>query len=329
MLGLIFLSAMAVLFGFVFGQAFTWLAQRFRWQGRVCVRTSYGGVQRNCTEQGGLIVALALAGGLSPHAMMGTLPASAPLGVVVLAVLGRFFYLRTSSLSHYAEQRILFVGAILFFLLVPDRSFLMAIMSVVALAHLAKEVAGADLVPGIPAALFAPGLLSAGALLVILHDTPEGLFGLVAAGALIAVQKWHRFPPQLILGPLGVALLVAINLAMGGLLLAHGNVLAFLILWSFTLLGAVFDLFVHPGGTTIDPFEKARLRGEPEAGLAFAAGSLACANVVVLWSVLRSGPVLQMVAAAFCFMLVYQFRRFLVRGKTVDAVRPPWHRDIS
>ena len=329
MMGLALLCALSVLFGLFAGWACGPLSLVLMRWGRIARRVSYGGVERHCARDGGALLILALVLGLAPLALIGVLPWSALLGLLGAGIACLCAGAMSPSRRSRVRGILLRLSALLVLLVAPDGALLPALLLMVLGARLAAQIAGADCVPGVPAALTGPPVMAAGALLVLLQDRPEGLVALVLAGALVALQRWHRFPPRLVLGTGGACVLALALLATGWALMAAGNLWAVLLLGSFFVADLAHDIAAWREAPAEPPFEKARLRGEPEHGLAVATGTLACANVVMLCAVLRSGQPVQAAMAAFGLMLAFQFRRFLARGRVVAALRPPWHRDAD
>lgn len=315
MVGTVILCAMAALFGFVFGKAFAPLSQLMRRFGFVTVRTSYGGVERLCSAHGGMIVVLAAAAAMVPFALINVISARLPTMLLLFVSLSclvncfaRYFPAIIAAWKGFLRNRWLPV-ALLF--VMPDQAVLITAVILIAIEQILRQALGTDLVPGVPAAVFAPIWISGSALLVLFHARMEALFGLGAAGALIAIQKMHRFPPQLALGRAGAVLVACLTLLIGSLLIAEGEMFAVIILGSFLIVDTVGHC-LQPGSLRA-PFEVARLRGEPETGLSVAIGSLAVANGVMFWSAFCSDVSIQMAVTIASLVLATYFRCFLVR----------------
>lgn len=275
-------------------------------------RISYGGVTRACMPVGGVILAFAF------------VCFSIPLGILgMVQMAGSTLFLTGFALGFVNVPHILRGG--LFLLLVcavPDA--LGAGLGAVLSPILKRQLTEADLVPGIPAALFAPALLGGGAFLVIVHGDQSGLLGLNIGGAMAALHPLHRFPPRLTLGGSGVAVVAGATGFLVWHFLQHGSGLALLLLWSFVWAELAMRLW-HGRVSDVPPFECARLRGEPEAGLTLATFSLNLAGVVLLWTVSRQPFAMQIGAIGAILALQLQFCAFLTRQevKRSHSAEPP------
>lgn len=302
------LCAVALLFGFVTAQALMPLALRLPW--RRVERISYGGVSRFVPASGGFIAVLSVAAALLPFVLMKFVSVGISLTALSFCAARRM------------RKRMMFNPLLISFLVLDWHFIAAAIVLLLFIVVLTRQVEDADQVPGIPAALYAPPLAAGSCLLVIAYDQLNALVGLATVGALIGIQPQHRFPPRLALGGVGVRLLVAENILMIMLLISAHDVLAVVMVWSVPLVDAYWRM-VAPSRAS--PFESARLRGEPEAGLVMATAALSFANVVAMLSVRDNSMPVQLGAVAISLVLAVQFRRFLTRGRTHQSMRSPWH----
>lgn len=287
-------------------------------------RLSYGGVLRHCTPVGGLILAGAMAVGmaaLAPIAFAGW-----PFSVLILALAGTGAAMegKTLPLLRPARRAIL----ILCLAVLPGPAWALACAVCLAAPLLHWQIANADLVAGIPAALYAPPLAGAGVLLVFDLQADAGVAALIAAGALAAVHAHHRFPPRLVLGGGGVLVLIFVNLWIAAVTFDRCGWFAVLVLWALPLTAAGFCLAVLRMGGMAGAFEKARQRGEPEPGLALATASLSVANTVLVWTLWHAHEAMKLSAVAVSCFLAYQFCRFLDRGVAREPMRPPWSESV-
>lgn len=265
---------------------------------------SYGGVTRYCPSSGGLLLMMAVACGVLPLSVFDL----QCLGLAALVMAVAVFAMvreRAATLLTRRGARIVLIGLAL---VVSDR--VLVFLPLIALACERGWIAleAQDRVAGIPAALYAPPLAGAGVLLVADGMNWAGLFGLVTAGGLLGVHALHRFPPQLVCGRSGLLILAVMQAIMLAGLIEAGAWLAVGMLWSFPLVGLVHGVLRPSNG-----FEIARRRGEPETGLACAAGSLACANAVLVWATLAQPLGIRFAAFGLSLFLAWHFHRFLVR----------------
>lgn len=306
---LLLLLLVAMLFGFVVAQALTPVCLRLTV--RRVARISYGGVWRIIPDHGGLILALSTAIALLPLVAVKLVSGSLPIATMALCFFRR------------PRRIVLLLILALLFLSVPNRD-LLALAVIMGLgAVLRVQAAAADQVPGIFVALHAAPLAGASAVLLMEFDHIEALVGSVVAGALLAVHRWHRFPPRLAFGAIGMNLLVPLNVAIMGALMIEGDTLALIMGWSFPIIDAICRM-LRPFARA--PFENARLRGEPETGLALATGALSSASVIAMLAVRNNHGAVQIGAAIISIMMAWQFRRFLMRSQQVHPARAPWHR---
>ena len=306
MSGSLLFCAFAALIGWVLAKIAAHFAMSSKRRYATVQRVSYGGVTRACMPVGGVILAVAMA---SFWASVGV------LGKVQLA--GTILFIMGFALGCLSVSRGLLGGLLLLLsCTVPDP--VGAAVGALLAPVLKRQAHGADLVPGIPGALFAPALLGGGAFLVLVHGDQGGLLALSAGGALAGLQPWHRFPPRLTLGPCGVAVLAGATGLLIWQFLQHGFWLALLLLWSFVWVEAAARCW-RGRAWAIPPFECARLRGEPEIGLTLASLSLSLAGVVLLWTVFRQPLAVQIMAIVAILALQLQFCAFLTR----DGVSRP------
>ena len=309
------LSALALIMGFV-------VADRVSACAAYCVsvsasvpRLSYGGVLRHCAPYGGAVLILTLCFGLGLFTLLGFVPSAwfyAAIIASAVVIMGSCF----PGVVCVAGLR---VGAFTGFFILPFSLWLSFAVLIILLFYLVSFTQEADLVPGVPAALFTPIWLAAGSLLIVVHHNAIGLISLVMAGALWAVQMRHRFPPRWVLGPIGCVMIAGFTLVIAAALFHHGQVWALLILSPYFLADGVCSL--RRGAPA---FEQARLRGEPERGLASASLALSCAHLVVLWTLHEQVLVMQALALSVSFILSLHFRLFLVKRPAHAPLRPPW-----
>lgn len=284
----------------------------FKLRGATVQRVSYGGVTRACVPVGGVILAIAMACFWTSVGVLGKVQLAEPL----LFMIG--FALGCLSVSRGLGGGLLLMLSCT----VPDP--VGAAVGGLLAPVLKRPAYGADLVPGIPGALFAPALLGGGAFLVLVYGDQSGLLALSAGSALASLQPWHRFPPRLTLGPSGVAVLAGATGLLIWQFLQHGSGLALLLLWSFVWAEAAAR-FWRGRAWSMPPFECARLRGEPETGLTLASLSLSLAGVVLLWTVFRQPLAVQIAAIVAILALQLQFCAFLTRdgGSRPRLAEPP------
>ena len=302
------LCAVALLFGFVTAQVLMLPALRLPWP-RV-ERISYGGVRRLVPASGGTIAALSVAGALLPFVLMKLVSVGLSLIALLLCI------------DRSMRSRMKFYALLTLCLVLEVHCIAVAVALLLFGVVLARQVDDADQVPGIPVALYGPALASGSGLLVIAYHQFNALVGFAMVGALLGIQPQHRFPPRLILGSVGVHFLVAANIMVIALLIGVHDYLTVAMVWSFPLVDTCWRI-VAPSDAY--PFESARLRGEPEAGLVMATAALSCANAVAMLSVRDNSMPVQMGAVAISLILAVQFRRFLTQGRMHPATRPPWH----
>lgn len=322
--GLIILCALALLLGFVIAERLLHCLVLSRLSFGSVPRLSYGGVLRHCEIMGGPIVLMVIFFALGLFYLLGFAKIDAILFALFSAVL--LLVSQHLQLRPRWYDRAL-IGLITILFLSGFVGWLLA--ALIAFFHLILSVVrGTDQVPGIPAALLAPFFSGSGALLIIMHDDWLGLLGLVMAGALWALHQGHRFPPRWILGPSGCVCLAALAVLLNLRLLVFGDVWALLLLNLFVVADGLYRLIQsmlrlsssgHEG-----PFEQARLRGEPERGLTRAVLALSIAHVFVLISFYDQSLIVKSLVLGGLFLLVMQFRLFLVRGPRPRPTRPPW-----
>ena len=312
MSGPLLFCAVAAFLGWVLAQGAARFALARKLRCATVQRVSYGGVARACVPVGGVILVVAVACFVIPVGVLGMLPLAGPVLFMTGTALG------VASLSPGVRGGLL----VLLLCVVPDAPGVG--IGVVLAPVLKRHVVGADLVPGIPAALFAPALLGGGAFLVVMYGDLVGFLALIAGGALAGLQPFHGFPPRLTLGAGGVPAVAGVSGLLIWHFLQHGSGLALLLLWSFVWAELALRLW-RRHASAIPPFELARLRGEPESGLTLASLSLSLAGVVLLLTVSRQPLAAQIVAIVALIVLQWQFWAFLTREETKHprSAEPP------
>lgn len=275
---------------------------------------SYGGVTRHCPSSGGLLLMMAVAFGVLPFSVFN----AQCLGWAALVMAVAAFAMmreRAATLLTRREARIVLIGLAL---VVSDCALVFLPLIALACERFWSALEAQDRVAGIPASLYAPPLAGAGAFLVFQEMNCVGLFGLVTAGGLLGVHALHRFPPQLVCGRSGLLILAVMQAMILAALVEAGAWLAIGTLWSFPLVGMVHGVLRPSNG-----FEIARGRGEPETGLACAAGSLACANAVLVWATIAQPLGIRFAAFGLSLFLAWHFHRFLVRVPSQGRILSP------
>lgn len=275
---------------------------------------SYGGVTRPCPRSGGFLLMMTLVSGMLPLSVFMILFVGLSALVLAVAAFG-VMRERAASLLPRGASRFVLVGL---GLVVPDEGLLLLPWVVLFGARYWIALEAQDRVAGIPAALHAPPLAAGGAVLVLGEPNWIGLFGLITAGGLLGVHALHRFPPRLVYGRSGLLILAGVEAITVMARIDAGACLAIGMAWSLPLVGTVHGAFRPFNG-----FEIARWRGEPESGLAYAAGSLSCANGVLVCTTLAQPVVAQLAALALSLFLAWQFHRFLVRPSRYSCLHPP------
>lgn len=313
MLVLLLLSCLVAMAAFVAVDRLSSLLRRFDLAGSVFHHHSFGGVTRPCPRNGGVLLAFAAFVPLLPFSF-GRASFSGMIGMMV--ALAAFGLLRESAahlVSRYAARGLLVVIAIM----VPDHYLVW--VSVIAIVSHHSWLAGEaqDRVAGIPTSLYTPPLAGSGLLLWLVEDNWDAVFLLAMVGGLIGVHGLHRFPPQIIFGRSGLLLLAAAQM-IAILSLLHADLfMAAAILWSVPCACLARELLQGPG-RPVALFELARQRGEPEHGLATAAGALACTNVILVWATLSQPLPVRFGALVLSVFLAWQFARFLAGRLTAS-----------
>lgn len=319
MAGLLFLCTAVALAGYLAGRA----ALPFFMQ-LPCPRAerlSYGGVLRACPQSGGLVLTVAAAGGLAPLVWIG----STGPGLMVLLPLLAGLGFAADAAQPTIPDAVWPAVCIVLFVLCPEGALPGAVLIAFIVTVANAQIERADRVAGVPAALHAPALAGGSAFLIVAHGATNAFAGLAAAGGLLAIHAFHRFPPRIAFGRSGSFVLTCLTVLFAGQLAMHGEWFAIALLWSFPLADLVYAA-LHPfAPEPHDAFDRARQRGEPEAGLTLATGSLACANVILLLTLSASSPALQAAAAALSLFLAFRFRAFLDGAPARRPLRPPWH----
>lgn len=274
---------------------------------------SYGGVTRHCPTSGGLLLMVAVACGVLP---LGVFDVQC-LGLAALVMAVAAFAMMRQQATTLITRRGARIVLIALALVVSDRVLVFLPLMALACERGWIALEAQDRVAGIPAALYAPPLAGAGVFLVANAMNCAGLFGLVTAGGLLGVHALHRFPPQLVCGRSGLLILAVMQAILLAGLIEAGAWLAVGMLWSFPLVGMVHGALWPSHG-----FEIACRRGEPETGLACAAGSLACVNAILVWATMAQPLGIRLAAFGLSLFLAWHFHRFLVRmpghGRTLS-----------
>lgn len=284
----------------------------------VAATHGFGGIAwRNALGSGALLVS-ALAPVLLVLGVAGLWPGG--IGATLLmAVLAAGGMVRASA-TDVMQQRLARAMLALIALVLPDASLVwLAVAAMV--GHRCWIMGKAqDQLAGIVAALYAPLLMGAGLLLVLLYENWDGLFALAVAGSLIGVHALHRFPPRLVCGRSGLLVLAGANIITLGALINAQAWMAIGILWSLPLAMLVHDL--AQASRAHEPlFALARQRGEPASGLVAAAGSLACTHAVLVWASVAQPLPFQLGALGLGLFLAWQFTRFLSGGAQIPFTR--------
>lgn len=307
--------------GFVVADRISTFWPRRFYVGSVVARLSYGGVLRHCPPCGGLVLILTLWLALCVFTLVGFtsqdwLVLSFLCGGVIIAC---DFASNAKRRSPFLSIHVALAGLILLLIVTPFSMWWSFFLFAGFYRFLLSFTMSADLVPGIPASLFAPLWLGAGALLIFAHQDGLGLVSVAMAGALWAVQSRHSFPPRWVLGQSGCVLAAGFTVVIGAVLLHYREYWAIIILSPYFLADAACSW--KQGASA---FEQARLRGEPERGLASASLALSCANLVLLWTLREQSWLMQALACGVSYLLAFQFRLFLVRRVAQPPARPPW-----
>lgn len=313
MFGLLLLSSLVFMAAFVAADRLALFSGRFARAAPAFQHRSFGGVTRACPRSGGVLLLFSIFVALLPFSLGN---ASCSGMVMVAAALAAFGLLREGA-AHLMSRAVasgLLIGVAI---ALPD-SCLPWLALIAIAAHrswLAWEAQ--DRVAGVPTALYTPPLAGSGLLLLLLQGNWDGFFLIAVVGGLVGVHGLHRFPPQIIFGRSGLLVLASAQIvALLSLVYADLWIEAAM-LWSLPAAGLTMDL-IDGRGRSVTLFDLARQRGEPEHGLATAAGALACTNVILVWATLAQPLTVRLGALVLSLFLAWQFTRFLAGGLTAS-----------